>query len=188
MSDPYFPGQTPGPGGHDTAPMTDQGTEVPPVAEPTPPKHRIPPWAVVAIAVVVVAVVGFGAWRATTPTDMTVHGTMTLGPLAFAAGTGTGTDGNLVKGDPCGATDGYTDIATGAEVDVVDASGKVLGTGKLGAGTGQDAMSCVFRFTVTGVPAGQSIYGVKVGNTARGVVHFTKDQLFGDGPHLTLGG
>lgn len=134
-----------------------------------------------------------------TPTAATVSGSMALGVSAYTdedtvapydATTDTFGDAPAAAtGDSCDATDGYTDIASGAEVDVVDGSGKVLAIGNLAAGkVGADTASCVFTFEVPDVPMGLSIYGVKVGNGNRGIVHFSRAQMFGGtGPALSLG-
>jgi hypothetical protein len=122
------------------------------------------------------------------PASRAVSGHMNLQGAAFDFAARELAGIALEPGDHCESVGGYTDIAAGAEVDVLDSAGKVLGIGNLQTpAIGDDAESCSYAFTVAAVPAGQKIYGVRVGNTARGVVHFTEAQLF-DGPELTLGG
>lgn len=124
------------------------------------------------------------------PTAESVHGTMTLGVASFNDNVTVDTDNPAdVAGDDCTAVDGYGDIASGAEVDIVDGAGKVLAIGNLGDGkVTSDTYGCQFDFTVPDVPMGGSIYGVKVGNGNRGIVHFSKAQMFGGGgPALSLG-
>jgi hypothetical protein len=99
------------------------------------------------------------------------------------------------------------DITDGSQVTVTDSSHKVIGTGtlaeddskaaqkvikeydtlqvSLGAlGQGGPGMS-IYKFTVTGLPAGQPLYGISVGQN-RGTVWFSEKQMR-SGPGLSLG-
>lgn len=96
------------------------------------------------------------------------------------------TSGAYLGTSPCYADDGFSDVATGSEVDVVDGSNKVLAVGNLEDGV-ETASGCEFDFTIADVPNGEKLYGVKVGNGNRGVVHFSKAQLFSGGAALSLG-
>jgi hypothetical protein len=73
---------------------------------------------------------------------------------------------------------GYDDIRDGAEVQVTDASGRILAVGNL-TGSG-----CHYSFTIPNVPAGLSLYGIQVGH--RGAVHYSETELRA-GPALSLG-
>jgi hypothetical protein len=99
--------------------------------------------------------------------------------------------GSLPKaGDSCWPMGDYTAIASGAEVDITDASSKVVGVGHLQAGkvefglTGKDTLGCALAFTVDSVPTGGDIYGVRVGTQSP--VHVSGDQL-AKGPLVTIG-
>jgi hypothetical protein len=100
------------------------------------------------------------------------------------------------------AQDAYPDIADGGQVTIMDASGKVIGTGTLSysssqtsamltkatAGSGLNAgelktFVAEYDFTAT-VPGGQSRYGIKVGQN-RGTVYETAGQM--KDPSLTIG-
>ena len=85
------------------------------------------------------------------------------------------------------ASTDYPDIATGSQVVITDASGKVLAVTALG-GMKNISMplsggACDYPFAVT-VPSGQSRYGVTIGHN-RGTVWFTPAQMK-DGPALEL--
>lgn len=97
-------------------------------------------------------------------------------------------DLTYTPGDTCTAASGFDDIAPGTEVDILDPAGKVVGVGQLDDGAiGPDKYTCEFAFKVLAVPTSETLYGIKIGNQARGVVHFSKAQLFA-GPELTLSG
>jgi hypothetical protein len=74
----------------------------------------------------------------------------------------------------------YSDIQTGAEVDVVDASGKVLAFAQLDPGStpGFKALgqSCAFPFTITNVPHGEMVYGVQIGHQP--ITHYAEKDFF----------
>lgn len=88
-------------------------------------------------------------------------------------------------GDDCTADDGYDDIEQGAQVVVSDQAGETLGVGNLGAGTLRSAR-CVFGFDIDGVPAGRRFYAVHVGNSNRGEVQHTEQEIR-DGVDLSIG-
>lgn len=80
---------------------------------------------------------------------------------------------------------GYSDIRSGAQVEVINQKNEVLAVGNLD-NTGPD---CQFWSLIKGVPAGEKLYGVKVGNANRGVIWKTEDEARGGGGWtLTLGG
>lgn len=88
-------------------------------------------------------------------------------------------------GSTCHAlSTGFADVAAGAQVVVTDPTGKVVGTGVLGAGAtevnpklGTPAKICTFPFTITGVPTGLGTYGIEV--THRGVLQYREADLAG---------
>lgn len=75
-----------------------------------------------------------------------------------------------VEGD-CSAA-GYSDIQAGEQVEVLNEGNDVIGVGRLVDGE----QSCRWRFTVTGVPAGEDRYGVRLGNANRGVLWHNEDE------------
>ncbi|WP_166390346.1 hypothetical protein [Nocardioides ochotonae] len=94
------------------------------------------------------------------------------------------TSGSVERaGDVCYGSDGFDDIAGGAQVVVRDAAGESVALGELDEGTPAGAVQCVFTFAVRDVPAGDSVYSAEV--AGRGEVSFTPDEAFA--LTLTLG-
>ncbi|MGH3191742.1 MAG: DUF2510 domain-containing protein [Streptosporangiaceae bacterium] len=116
-----------------------------------------------------------------------------FGPSAFTAH-----GGEQVCGDA-------PDIADGTQVTVTDSSGHVIGTGTLAEddsaaamkavtaydklqaslGTFGDGGLSIYDFTVTGLPGGETRYGISIGQD-RGTVFFSEKQMRA-GPALNLG-
>jgi hypothetical protein len=107
----------------------------------------------------------------------------------------------LVDGGPCFADDGYSDISENSQVTVTDGAGEVVGVGRLSPGvqTGSSGFSygdflgsgyrppiCAFSFEFT-VPGGSEFYNLSVGNSNRGDITYTAEEL-ATGIFLTLGG
>lgn len=137
-------------------------------------------------AVVVVAGVVGGIAAASRPTPKPTH---TAPPTFDVTGSLTLTDGSgvLDLGEGmCAGQNGYDDITAGAQVDVYDASGKVLATSSLEPGTpATDGLGgCTFNFDVPGVPAGLKLYQVQVSH--RGMLTESYDEM-NHGLQLTLG-
>lgn len=89
-------------------------------------------------------------------------------------------EGGSSAGGACSPSEGYDDIAEGTSVVVMDAAGKTIAIGKLGAGeTGSYLLACNYKFKVTGVPVGAKFYKVEVSH--RGAVQYTEKQM-----HQTL--
>ncbi len=75
---------------------------------------------------------------------------------------------------------GYGDLLPGAQVEVKDQSGEVLGVGTVElsdavanrkSGETLDLRAiCTSKFSVADVPAGRKMYGVHIGNNNRGVI------------------
>jgi len=113
------------------------------------------------------------------PTTLTVSGSLALRGRIDFIGTGNGDILIDAQGN-CQGEGGFNDIKAGAQVVVSDASGKTLALGSLAPGmydtnaTGID-IPCTFPFTVTGVPSGQSFYGVEIEH--RGKQQYTAAQL-----------
>lgn len=84
-----------------------------------------------------------------------------------------------IREDRCGS-DGFSDIHNGAQVQVTNGAGEILGVGRLRQGS-----SCEFAFTVPDVPPGENLYGVRVGNAFRGTVWGSEKQAR-DGVSLRL--
>lgn len=72
---------------------------------------------------------------------------------------------------------GYSDVASGGQVSVVDRAGTVLATGTFGAGTDEGDGSCEFTADVPRVDAYLPAYGVTFGNQNRGTINSTRDEL-----------
>lgn len=118
-------------------------------------------------AVTILATAGCGSTNPPSTTGPTggpgtfnVSGTLTLRG---------GSDGQF-NGDVCNGTDGFEDIATGAQIIVRDASGKQVGLGDLGIGffhgkPNGPLANCRFDFVVQRVAeSGTGIYSIQVAN------------------------
>jgi hypothetical protein len=66
-------------------------------------------------------------------------------------------------GEPCYGTGGYSDVASGAQVSVLNASGTILALGKLQDGMGESTgfSPCILNFSVQGLPH-SDIYQLRV--------------------------
>jgi hypothetical protein len=116
------------------------------------------------------------------PAAFEVDGVLTLKPGQFLADNGTSCEGK----------DGYDDLALGAQVSVTDAAGAVVALGKIDAMSytddpGGDGLggTCDLKFSIPGVPAGKSFYGVEVSH--RGAVKFEEANLKAGPVQLTVG-
>jgi hypothetical protein len=108
--------------------------------------------AVAAIIIMLTASSG-GSATNSTPATFAVSGTMDLGQCAG-------------KG-----VNAYSDLQPGAQVEVTAQNGDVLGVGVLKPYTNPDnPNSCKRDFTVPSIPSGQALYGVHIGNAARGII------------------
>ncbi|GAA1881710.1 hypothetical protein GCM10009836_73730 [Pseudonocardia ailaonensis] len=87
-------------------------------------------------------------------------------------------------GSSCTGSGGYRDIGAGTGVTVYDASGAIVGTGRLSTGRATSSSTCEFTFTVPDVPTGGDFYQVEISH--RGKVTVDADEL-ANGPALTLG-
>lgn len=107
----------------------------------------------------------------------------------------------LSDGGTCLADDGYDDISENSQVTVTDGAGEVVGVGRLNPGvqtgsvglsvgdflgSGYRAPICAFSFEFT-VPGGGEFYNLSVGNSNRGEITYTAEEL-ATGIFLTLGG
>jgi len=81
-----------------------------------------------------------------------------------------------VNGTSCTSSDGYSDISEGAQATLTNQSGTVLAVSDLDEGVVADG-DCSFGFLFSGVPEGQQFYSIHVGNSNRGEVTYTRDQL-----------
>jgi hypothetical protein len=118
-------------------------------------------------------------------------------PQKFTA-TGTVTLGKDAKGDPksigkpCMASpaSGYGDIRKGAQVVVSDSGGKTVAVGTLGAGVERGGAkigySCVFAFSVAGIPVGEGFYGVSIGS--RKAAQYAENVISGEKVNLIYAG
>lgn len=144
---------------------------------------------------------------ATAPSTGTVHGRVSLGAGAFDAPEASGAQARdcvthaqsdddlkacetqaLAAHTVVGCTAVSPTIRPGTEIDVLDASDRVLAVGRLGHGrTGDSGRSCSYAFTASGVPSSGGVYGIRVGATGPAVAHFTKQEIFGKPAVITLG-
>lgn len=116
--------------------------------------------------------IGFGLGRATGPDrdKATASNGFTISGSMTASGCGSG---------------GYSDIRAGAQVEVTNQGNEVLGVTSLEK---SGSAYCTFKFRVSGIPSGQKLYGVHVGNSNRGVIWKTEQEARTEGFLLTLGG
>jgi hypothetical protein len=85
------------------------------------------------------------------------------------------------------ACSGYSDIDSGAQVEVLNQHNEVLGVGSLTENDSSTGYAYSFLFTVSGVPRGEGLYGVHVGNANRGVIWKPEDQAATTGFQLVIG-
>lgn len=81
-------------------------------------------------------------------------------------------------GAHCGGLGGYSDIQEGADVEVLDAEGVLIGLGGLRDSEGISATTCRLHFTVENVPA-TDFYEFEV--SGRGGPTFSHKELEADG-------
>jgi hypothetical protein len=74
----------------------------------------------------------------------------------------------------CHGTGGYGDIHAGTQVTVMDAASRVIGVGVLEDGRWDGRVTCVFAFSIKGLPD-TDFYGVEV--QRRGVLRYSRTQL-----------
>jgi hypothetical protein len=95
------------------------------------------------------------------------------------------------SGIPCAGSGGYDDIDEGAQVTVTDQAGTVLAVSRLISGVTvkdpeyEHLTTCMFSWSVLGVPAGRGPYGIEVAH--RGVLHYDEARLRAEDVTLTLG-
>jgi len=129
---------------------------------------------VIAITAVTVLFVGAGAiaYGFLAPGTVTVTGSLEL------------TDARTAKAS-CIGRGGYSDIHTGTQVIVTDATGSTLALGRLTDGElTSDLDVCRYEFKVTGIPGGHDFYGIEIGHRSR--IQRSRDDI-GKPIHLTLG-
>lgn len=145
----------------------------PPAPEPRPARS----WPLLVVLVVLAAAVGSAGTLLVQ--KLGAHhggGATTPAPARTFVATGRLTlqDMDTVRAN-CRGQGGYSDIQTGTQVIVYDASGKQLAVGQLGLGAAADAFDCIYPFVVTGVPVGDGgPYSVEVSH--RGKIAFTRAQ------------
>lgn len=130
--------------------------------------------AVVALAAACGTSSGTGAGghppRAPQPGTVRVQGSVTMSSLD-------GVNWGLTRLHPghwCSTSDGYRDIARGAEVVIADDAGHTLAITTLRHGRFDETLHCSFPFTAR-VPAGKRFYSIAV--THRGVVKVPESEL-----------
>ncbi|GAC1375843.1 MAG: hypothetical protein NVSMB32_18620 [Actinomycetota bacterium] len=109
--------------------------------------------------------------QAASPSGQTLTGTFTLTSAR-------------IQEDPCKSPPGYEDVAAGAAVTVKHESGATVGTGVLKAGTADIAKrSCVYPFTVTGLPKATTYF---IGVAKRGAISYSAADLAAKGYKVDL--
>lgn len=177
--------------------MTQQH-QIPHIEEPTPKrKPRLNVYLAAGVALLAAGLGVGGTIYATRDTQppapqrvetITIQGDITVPSSLGSQG---------FKGGDCVSDDGYTDIAIGSQVTITNQAGVVIHTGTLGNGHTSDTVpdlnggdpipfKCTYHFLIEGVPGDATNYGVAVGNTFRGIVHYTREQVDGF-IHLNLG-
>jgi hypothetical protein len=146
--------------------------------------------ALLAALVLMVALAGCGGGAgakpaapatSTTAAAIQVRGTLILNTTSLTGGSLEDMSSGAAA---CRGSNGYDDIAGGAQVTVTDEASKVVGVGALDPGQFNKVSSnCMFRFTVDGVTPGRPFYGVEIAH--RGVVRFQGADVLA--PSLTLG-
>jgi hypothetical protein len=128
--------------------------------------------------------IGFGLGRATGPDLLRSADTASASasPSTSSSPNVFTVSGTMTVNGLCGSG-GYSDIKLGGQVEIVNQDNEVLGVGTLGTGVG----SCSFKFTVSGIPEGERLYGAKIGNANRGVIWHSEQDAKHQGFHLTLG-
>lgn len=173
------------PAGQSEAEMVGEMTNIADSGQPAVP-GRVPLWRRPA-ALVIAGALGVAAVAG-------IVFAVTSGPGSFTA---VGTDEVCVDAP---------DITDGTQVTVLDSAGHVLGTGSLAEDNSSEATKLVqqydqlqtslgqlgggsgmsiYSFKLTGLPGGQSRYGITVGQN-RGTIYFTEHQMR-TGPGLDLG-
>lgn len=148
------------------------------------------PWAWVAVAVLA-AGAGVGATlyatRPNTPAPPAQVQTITIqGDVTVPADTN---NSDSSRGGRCFSDTGYKDISAGAQINITNQAGTVLATGVLNDGLtsatlpqlnpsdGDFADKCSYHFIISDVSGDATNYGIQVGNTFRGVLHYSKAQV-----------
>jgi hypothetical protein len=147
------------------------------------PAHALPgkssrgKYLVIGVLASIAALVAFGAIAGAAQSKHTIKGTMTLYDSE--------TYDYYENGDGCSGEGGYGDIDEGTDVRVKDASGDLIGSGRLESGTVEGG-TCVFDFTVDDVDDA-SYYSVEV--SYRGDLSFSKSEMDDNGwqVDVTLG-
>lgn len=164
MSEPTFP-STPQPV---SEPVSETAAEITPEVETVPTVIQVNRKRLVTVLTV---------------TAIVLAGMVAL-VLHFSAAKPFPIHGLLIVDGTCG-TGGFSDIHTGAQVELTNKKGDVLAIANLErVGGGY----CKFSFDLPDVPAGEGLYGVHVGNNNRGVLWKTEDEARNHGFELSLGG
>lgn len=155
----------------------------PPAFAPVPPKKKpkmvlpiIVASMVAAIAVAITLVLTWPKSHTATPAAVVapktfvVHGTMSVSCSSYGCG-------------------GYSDLHSGAQVEIVNERNEILGVGTLTTSTSASNAysSKAFEFDVQDIPRGARMYGVHVGNNNRGIIWETEEEASTVGFALSIG-
>jgi hypothetical protein len=128
--------------------------------------------------------------------DILVVGSILVPPqyVAYVEDGTYDSDAKIREGADCEASAGFDDIGRGGQVAVTDSNGTVLGVGVLSDGTqvrsgltkqfvvtsrnlyGSNPSICEFSFSFE-VPGGKRLYSLSVGNSFRGEIVLTEEEL-----------
>ena len=97
-----------------------------------------------------------------------LHGTMTILNTDNVF-----TDPSIASGKACVGTNGYDDLAGGAQVKVTNEKGTLIGSSALGLGQVDSSGHCVFPYRVKNIP-GANFYTVEVSHRG-GLTHSAKE-------------
>ena len=128
--------------------------------------------------------------------DIVVFGSIRVPPqyVAYVEDGTYDSDAKIREGAECKASSGFSDIRRGGQVVVTDRNGGILGAGELSDGTqvrsgltkqfvvtsrslyGSNPSICEFTFSFE-VPGGKKLYNLSVGNSFRGEILYTEEEL-----------
>lgn len=147
-------------------------SQEPAAPEPPKPSHRKRNLTIGGVAIAVIAAAGIALTANSSPGNITIHGSLSMGLLTYTDDAPGADITNPGLGDPCSAGDGYTDIAPGTTVTIGGATGQSVAVAALSAGKVASSGSCEFDFTAS-VPD-QASYTVTISH--RGTTTWTKAQ------------
>ena len=138
---------------------------------------------VAAVALVIGVVLTYNQW--TQSEKAVIDGTISLNTTRGV--------GVTLSGSTCDGSGGYSDITQGSEVELRDATGKLIAVTKLGNGAwGGNIMAgrCTFYFRFDDVELegdDDALFTIQIGNENRGGVTYSRDKLLQGPVTLSIG-